>query len=104
MPSGRAVSPFEYLADEDSQGAVLRARYHVPALTGEEEVDGIFADMAHLCETDALARRGAMDAAPGRIVVSLSAAPLAFGETAPDVVQYFEAYRVEDGRCVWELF
>lgn len=104
VPSGRDVTPIEYITDADGQGYVLRARYLAPELTGDDDIDSIFADMAHLCETDALPLRSVIDPVPPRIIVSLSGARLAFGEINADVVQYFEAYRVENDRCIWELF
>jgi len=41
---------------------------------------------------------------PSQVVISFSAAEVPFGEAAPEVTQFFEAYRVEDGTCIWEAF
>jgi hypothetical protein len=27
-----------------------------------------------------------------------------FGEPAPEATQFFEGYRIDAGRCVWELY
>jgi len=104
VPSGQDVLAIEYLSDVDGQGDVLRARYHAPALTGSDNLDLVFADMMHLCEVDALSMRATMTPPPPRIIVSLSSKALPLGEIDASVAQYFEAYRVENGRCVWELF
>ena len=42
--------------------------------------------------------------APEQIVISLSDRAVPFGESAPDVVQFFESYRIENDICVWEMF
>lgn len=37
-------------------------------------------------------------------MISLMESPVEFGVASPDTVQYFEAYSVSDGRCIWEAF
>jgi hypothetical protein len=101
LPSGHAAVAMEYRADTDAQGPLLRARYLVATLDGGEDSDAVFADMTYLCETDAFAT---WDVPPPRVVVSLSSRSIDFGTIDADVVQYFEAFRVEDRRCIWELF
>jgi len=34
----------------------------------------------------------------------LSDRAVPFGESAPDVTQFFESYRIENDVCVWEMF
>lgn len=104
LPSGKPVALLEYIVDEDGIGPVLRARYHAEWLAGHDDIDALFSDMAHLCETDALVARDALSPETGRIIVSLSGGAVDFGEIAPDVPQYFEVYTVQDGRCIWELY
>ena len=104
LPSGKPVALLEYIVDEDGIGPVLRARYHAEWLADHDDIDALFSDMAHLCETDALVARDALSPETGRIIVSLSGDAVDFGEIAPDVPQYFEVYTVQDGRCIWELY
>ena len=104
VPSNQPIKVLEYLSDMDAIGTVLRARYLAPTLTGSDDIDAVLDDMAVLCESDAISIRETMDPAPTRIIVSLSSEPVDFGASVSDVTQYFEAYRVEDGRCIWELF
>ena len=39
---------------------------------------------------------------PEQIVISLMDRLVDFGATNPDATQFFEAYRIEDGTCIWE--
>ena len=41
---------------------------------------------------------------PSQIVISLSDRAVPFGEADPEATQFFEAYRVEGGACIWEMF
>lgn len=107
VPSGQTVT----LQDEiwnvpGPEGMTLRFRFVAPAIADRAvlDVDTAAADMQHLCDSYAVPRLPDFEPRPAQVVISLSAVPLAFGEAAPDVVQYFESYRVEDGACVWELF
>ena len=60
------------------------------------------ADMRFLCETYALDLiEGGM---PSQIFISISDRPVEFGTQDPDATQVFEAYRPEDGACIWEEF
>ncbi|WP_425040842.1 DUF6497 family protein [Primorskyibacter sp. S187A] len=104
VPSGHDVTVLEYLEDADTEGSVLRARYVAPHVNAPQDIDAILEDMTFLCETDALPKRDGLSEIPDRIVVSLSAAPLSFGEINAEVAQYFEVYRIENGRCIWELY
>ena len=60
--------------------------------------------MQALCDSFALPRTDGMVPAPQQIVISFAGAAVPFGEAAPDVVQFFESYRIENGACVWEVF
>ena len=58
--------------------------------------------MAHLCETLAVPYVAQHKLEPARVVISFSDRALDFGATDPDTTQFFEAYRLEDARCIWE--
>lgn len=59
-------------------------------------------DMEHLCQVLAVPYVALHELQPSRVVISLSDRPVEFGDTAPDATQYFEAYRLEQSRCIWE--
>lgn len=106
MPSGRSLVLSEILTDENPGELWLRLRFVAPDIRDAEEAerDRIAEDMDWLCEN--LARpyidRHGLD--PARVVISFSDRPVPFGKTAPDATQVFEAYRFENGQCVWEAF
>ncbi len=104
VPSGREVALIDVVTNAPgSAGAAARFRFLAPGLTTDEaEVAAV--DMQALCDTYAVKRIDGMVPAPQQIIVSLAASDVPFGEAAPDVVQFFEAYRPENGVCIWEPF
>lgn len=106
VPSGQAVNFLELLRDEDDGSPLRRLRFIAPDLANVD-FDGRMADLEYLCSEVGLPwLRSLEDGAPEgvRIVVSLSERAVPFGEAAPETVQVFEAFTVEDGRCMWEMF
>lgn len=104
-PSGLAVIVQEFLTETDGPVMRLRARFVAPSMTAETPAPEIvLSDMDHLCNTVAIPYlRDAADQ-PDEIVVSVSAEALEFGTLAPEIPQYFEAYSIQDGTCIWELY
>ena len=101
LPSGRIVTFHDVIEGEE----VLRYRFIEPDLAMVVDVIGyevLEADMRFLCETFALDLiEGGM---PTQIFISIADRPVAFGAPDPEATQVFEAYRPEDGTCVWEEF
>jgi hypothetical protein len=60
--------------------------------------------MHHLCETYAVPRLAQTGPQPSQIVISFAQQETEFGIADPDITQFFEAYRVEDGTCILEFF
>jgi hypothetical protein len=60
--------------------------------------------MQAVCDTFALPRTDGMVPAPQQIIITFMTAAVPFGEPAPDVVQFFESFRIENGACVWEVY
>lgn len=105
LPSGLEARLQEVLRQPADGGApVLRFRFVAPGLDRSVPFETIAADLEHLCTEIALARAPEAEAEGARIVVSLGDKPSRYGVPAPDVTQVFEAYRVQDGRCIWEVF
>lgn len=69
----------------------------------EQSFDTLEPTFHWLCET--VAARVLRDARMRQtnVVVAISPEPVAFGE-ATDVLQFFEAFRVDGFECVWEYF
>lgn len=104
VPSGRELRLLDVITNAPgAEGATARFRFVAPDLTpADSEVAA--GDMQVLCDTYALPRTEAMVPAPQQIIISLSAVEIPFGEVAPEVTQFFEAYAITDGACVWEVF
>lgn len=112
VPSGQVVTLQETIWNAPGpEGLVTRFRFLAPAINPETAVDSAVigfdaaaADLAWLCQNYALDRVVQTGAVPAQIILSFEDRPLPFGEAAPDAVQYFEAFRVENGSCIWEVF
>ncbi len=104
VPSGRALTLIEIVTNaRGPSGATARFRFLAPGL-GAEDAEAAALDMQALCDSFAVERIDGMVPAPQQIVISFASEVVPFGEAAPDVVQFFESYRPENGACVWEVF
>ena len=101
LPSGLEAVLQETIHEE---GPVLRFRYLADGFDGAAPLDQVAADLAHLCRADAAQRAVAEGMGDARLVISLADKPSEFGRFNPDVRQVFEAYRLENGICIWEAF
>ena len=108
LPSGQQVVLQDVVRDAPGpDGLTYRFRFIAPAIAregGTVDVDPAMTDMAHLCETYALPRLAGGGPMPAQVVISLSDLALPFGEASAEATQYFEAYRIENGACIWEVF
>ncbi len=101
LPSGRLVTFHDVIETDEAS----RYRFLEPDLSMVLDViayEVLEADMRFLCESFALDRiEGGM---PTQIFISIADRPVEFGVQDPDATQVFEAYRPEDGACIWEEF
>lgn len=109
VPSGQEMRLQEVVWNAPGpDGAAVRFRFVAPAIARDGGGVGFEAaadDMLHLCQTFALPHISAAAAeAPGQIIISLADREVAFGASDPQATQFFEAYRVENGSCIWEAF
>ena len=106
LPSGLEAGLQEVLRQEGAGdgGPVLRFRYVAPGLDKGAGLAVVSADLEHLCNAHALANAPDAEAEGATIIVSIGDKPSEFGVPDPDVVQVFEAYTVENGTCIWEVF
>ena len=104
VPSGRKLSLIDVITNAPGpSGATARFRFLAPGLASED-AEAAATDMQVVCDSFALERTDGMVPEPQQIVISFAGAKVPFGEAAPDVVQFFESYRIENGACVWEVF
>ncbi|MCZ0812095.1 MAG: DUF6497 family protein [Pseudomonadota bacterium] len=104
LPSGLEATFHEMLWDRPGQGLTYRFRFVVPGFTGEEEFETIMADLEHLCTTYAVPRLSPIGPEPAQVIISVADRESVFGVIDPEVKQVFEAYRIENGTCIWEVF
>lgn len=106
VPSGLAVRLIDVLADENGpRGYTLRFRFLVPELPGAvTQTDMLALDMHQLCQTFARPLAEKMQIYPAQFVISLADREVPYGETAPDAVQLFDAFILQDDACVQDLF
>ncbi len=105
-PSGRALALHEVLTDTGPGALWVRFRFVSQDLTQDaiEDHGRLSADMDWLCANLVLPYLGHHRLQPDRVVISFSDRPVPFGEKAPEAVQVFETYRIEDGACIWEEY
>lgn len=107
VPSGQTVTLSDILADENPGTLWLRFRFVAPDIArdgGTVSPETASADMDWLCENLALPYLAQHALTPARVVISLSDRAVPFGVTDPAATQFFETYRPQDGRCIWEEF
>ncbi|SEP01455.1 hypothetical protein SAMN04490248_11979 [Salinihabitans flavidus] len=106
VPSGHAVTRQEVRLEDRADGQrVLRMRYVMPAIAADDVgfVD-VEDDFGHLCQSDAIPTLHRQGDTADRAVISLSAEPVEFGVANSEIRQYFEAFTLENGICIWEAF
>lgn len=107
-PSGLVFDPpeviFEPVGVLATQAKRLRLRFVAPQISDTEKFgfEKLEADFEYLCTVSGLkiAKRSAPKLE--QIIVSISSDPIALGETVPSVAQYFDAFSVVDGTCIWD--
>ena len=105
VPSGQPISVFEVLLEEQVSGeAWLRARFLAPEIGRGFDFERVADDFMFLCENYALPLALKEAKPASQIVISLSDREVEFGVADPEATQFFEAYRIENGACIWEGF
>jgi hypothetical protein len=104
VPSGRELSLVDVITNaRGPDGAAARFRFLAPGLKAED-AETALADMQVVCDSFALERTKGTVPEPQQIIITFMSAVVPFGEPAPDVVQFFESFRIENNACVWEVF
>ncbi|CUH64086.1 hypothetical protein TG4357_01060 [Thalassovita gelatinovora] len=105
VPSGLQLTLLDQFIEAQPDGtAWARFRFVVPELADGVRYDRVESDFPHLCAEFALPQLHTAGKAVSQIVISMSSKALEFGSTDPEVIQFFEAFNVETGRCIWEGF
>ncbi|MCK8465245.1 DUF6497 family protein [Aliiroseovarius sp. S1339] len=109
VPSGQDVTFLDVIEGEDGAvGTAIRFRFLAPRIAREKgDVEFLQAedDMVALCQDYVLPHMAETGAEmPAQIIIVLSDRAVEFGVADPEATQFFEAYRPEDGMCIWEGF
>jgi len=104
LPSGLEAYWHETLWNERSTGLAYRFRFVAPDLTGQEDFETKMTDLEYLCNSYAVPRLANTGPQPSQIVISIANGESEFGVIDPDVIQIFEAYSLDQGGCIWEMF
>ena len=104
VPSGLEIALAEAMVDRGMP--IARFRFVAPAIGGETGLTfaDVSEDLGWLCDgvvVPALAQVGWEGA---QVVLSVSDRPTEFGLYDPNVVQFFQPFRLTDGRCSWDEF
>jgi hypothetical protein len=103
LPSGLNVKVQEVLVDEITGAQWLRFRFLAPELANYAPGD-LQGDFAQLCNILAAPYAAKHGLSPHMVVISFADAKVPFGETMPEVTQYFELFRLDGDACIWEGF
>lgn len=108
LPSGQSVTLVETIWNTvGPTGLVTRFRFLAPEINpqnGTISFEAAAEDIAWLCRNFALEQVASFGPLPSQIVISLEDRPVPFGEADPEATQFFEAFRIENGSCIWEVF
>lgn len=108
LPSGLSPVLLEEFIEVKPDGLFTYARFRFvePAIgaEGAPDYEVLAEDFLALCQGYALERLEGSDEKVDRVVISYSDRPIEFGESDPDVTQYFEQFSIENGNCLWEQF
>lgn len=104
-PSGQTVTLFDVILDTETDTA--RFRFLAPAIGpdgGARPFEEVQVDFQWLCDLVASPALASNDWQVDHVVISLSDREIDFGAVDPDVVQFFEGFRIESGACIVEIF
>jgi hypothetical protein len=107
VPSGQGVSFYDVIWERDSGGDTYRFRYFSPSISrdgGLIDFEKAEPDMKALCENSALPALVKQERAADRIIITLMDRPVEFGKPDPTATQFIDAFRPENGTCIWEGF
>jgi hypothetical protein len=105
LPSGLSVTLQEFFVDTLPDGSnQARFRFVAPELGQGAGFAQVEADFPVLCENVAVPALAETRPDVAQVIISMAEKPMEFGATDPSTIQYFEAFRIENGSCIWEVF
>ncbi len=105
VPSGNDIHLQEILfEDRDDASRVARFRYVMPLMRQGVAFEEIEADFFHLCIGVAVPYLAVSEETVDQVIISMADRETDFGVMSHLAQQYFEAFSVQDGTCIWEGF
>lgn len=102
VPSGQQLEFLEFISEQE--GDIVRFRFLAPQIGSELTYMDVRDDFQAVCDEQVIPVLEINGITPSQIVLSMSAVDIPFGEDSPDVLQFFEIFRPENGLCIWEEF
>ncbi|MBO9477330.1 hypothetical protein J7382_07280 [Shimia sp. R11_0] len=105
MPSGNEIHLQEMLFETRADDTrVARFRYVMPLMRQGIDFTEIEEDFFHLCIGVAVPYLAVSEETVDQVIISMADRETDFGVTTHLAKQYFEAFSVQDGTCIWEGF
>ncbi len=105
VPSGNEIALQEILFEvRQDDSRVARFRYVMPLMRQGLSFAEIEEDFFHLCIGVAVPYLAVQNETVDQVIISMADRETDFGVTTSLATQYFEAFRVENGTCIWEGF
>jgi hypothetical protein len=105
VPSGNDLHLQEILYETRvDKSRVARFRYIMPLIRQGVEFAEIERDFFHLCIGVAVPYLAIQDETVDQVIISMADRETTFGEATQLATQFFEAFSVQDGTCIWEGF
>lgn len=105
VPSGHEIALQEVLFEtRNDHSRVARFRYVMPLIRQGIEFAEIEQDFFHLCIGVAVPYLTIKGETVDQVIISMADRETEFGVMSTLVTQFFEAFSVDDGTCIWEGF
>lgn len=108
LPSGLKLALHERILDVKPDGVLTYARFRfvAPAIgaSGGPGYAELAEDFQVLCDRYALPLSKSDPTMPDRIVISIADRETELGVVNPEATQFFELFRPDSARCIWEEF
>ncbi len=105
VPSGNDIRLQEVLFEtRQDNSEVARFRYVMPLIRQGVEFAEIANDFEHLCIGVAVPYLATERKQVDQVIISVADRETEFGVTTTLATQFFEAFSVKDGSCIWEGF
>lgn len=105
LASGAVATLQEQMVEEADEGVVHRFRFVSEGFDPVANTpESIQSDLELLCTDYAIPALAGAGMEAEHVIISLADRAVEFGVRDPSVWQVFEAFSIEDGACIWEMY